>query len=73
MKESFGAEGNSCTIPATWNGTTWKRPVRWSSTRSRSRSPLFSEKSVIVSLLTRIPSGVERSRASTCWALEPMK
>ena len=26
MNESRGAEGNSCTTPATWNGTTWKLP-----------------------------------------------
>ncbi len=43
MNESRGADGNSWTVPTTWNGTTWKWPVRWSSTRSFSRSPGFSE------------------------------
>ena len=39
MNESLGADGNSCTMPTTWNGTIRNWPVRWSSTRSRSRSP----------------------------------
>ena len=39
MNESRGADGNSWTVPTTWNGTTRKLPVRWSSTRSFSRSP----------------------------------
>ena len=43
MNESRGADGNSWTVPTTWNGTTRNRPVRWSSTRSRSRSPGCSE------------------------------
>ena len=42
MNESLGAAGNSWTTPTTWNGATRKRPVRWSSTRSLSRSPTLS-------------------------------
>jgi len=43
MNESFGADGNSCTIPTTWKGTTLNEPVARSSTRSLSRSPSESE------------------------------
>ena len=43
MNESFGADGNSCTTPATWNGARTNFPERRSSTRSRTRSPRFSE------------------------------
>ena len=73
MNESFGADGNSCTLPTTWNGTTRNFPLEWSRTRSRSSSPIFNEKSVIVSYETRMPSRVERSRPIDARAEPPRK
>jgi len=43
MNESFGADGNSWTMPTTWKGTTRNLPLRRSRTRSFRRSPRFSE------------------------------
>ena len=43
MNESCGADGNSWTIPTTWNGTTRKRAGAVVELRSLSRSPVASE------------------------------
>ena len=62
MNESLGADGNSCTMPTTWNGTTRKRPVAWSSTRSRSRSPTLQR--VVGDRLLGDEDAVAASRAA---------
>ena len=43
MNESFGAEGNSWTMPDDVERHDAEVPGAWSRTRSRSRSPRWSE------------------------------
>src|SRR5206468_3604215 len=58
MNESRGAAGNSCTTPATWKGTTLKRPLARSSVRRRAGDP----GQLSTPPLERVPSN--RSRGS---------